>query len=140
MNTDKKRRQRGQAIGEFAIIIPLLFLMIVGLLDVGRIVYVNNALAQGAREGARWGAVQGRASTSGGLDSVAAEVKARMTAVPDAAVSVTCDRLIMTTVDCSTGDIINVHVTSMVTPMTPIIGEFIGPLSFTATAKMSIHQ
>ena len=58
---DTKHKQRGQAIGEFALVIPLLFLMIVGLLDIGRIVYVNNALAQGAREGARWGAVQGRA-------------------------------------------------------------------------------
>ena len=140
MDSNRTGRQRGQAIAEFAIVIPLLFLMIVGLFDVGRIVYINNAVAEGAREGARWGAVQGRAGTSAGLISVADEVKARMTAVPNPAVTVTCDRLITTTIECSTGDIINVQVTSSVTPMTPIIGEFIGPVSVSATAKMSIHQ
>jgi Flp pilus assembly protein TadG len=140
MHPKRTARQRGQAIAEFAIVIPLLFLMLVGLVDVGRIVYINNALAQGAREGARWGAVQGRASSPAGLISVADEVKTRMTAVPNPTVTVTCDRLVTTTTDCSTGDIINVNVTSSVTPITPIIGEFIGALSLTSTAKMSIHQ
>ncbi|MGD8684132.1 MAG: TadE/TadG family type IV pilus assembly protein [Chloroflexota bacterium] len=135
-----KQKQRGQAIGEFALIIPLLFVMIVALLDFGRIVYVNNALAEGAREGARWGAVQGRAATTAGLTSVADETKARMTAVPNPSVTVSCDRLITTTPNCSTGDIIEVTATSVVSPMTPIIGQFIGPVTLTSTAKMSIHQ
>jgi Flp pilus assembly protein TadG len=139
MDTNKQQ-QRGQAIGEFALIIPLLFLMVVALLDFGRIVYVNNALAEGAREGARWGAVQGRAGTTAGLISVADETKARMTAVPNPSVTVSCDRLITTTPNCSTGDIIEVTAASVVSPMTPIIGQFIGPVTLTATAKMSIHQ
>jgi Flp pilus assembly protein TadG len=139
MDTNKQK-QRGQAIGEFALIIPLLFVMIVALLDFGRIVYVNNALAEGAREGARWGAVQGRAATTAGLTSVADETKARMTAVPNPSVTVSCDRLITTTPNCSTGDIIEVTATSVVSPMTPIIGQFIGPVTLTSTAKMSIHQ
>ena len=132
--------QRGQAIGEFALIIPLLFLMIVALLDFGRMIYINNALSEGAREGARWGAVQGRASTTAGLSSVAAETRTRMTAVPNPQVAVICDRLITTTSTCSTGDIIEVTASSVVAPMTPIIGQFIGPVTLSATAKMSIHQ
>ena len=140
MDTKRKRAQRGQAIGEFALVIPLLFLMVVGLLDIGRIVYINNALAQGAREGARWGAVQGRAATTAGLSSVADETRARMTAVPNPSVTVACDRLTTTTPSCSTGDIIEVTAASVVSPMTPIIGEFIGPVTLSSTAKMSIHQ
>jgi Flp pilus assembly protein TadG len=136
----KKRSQRGQAIGEFAVIIPLLFLMVVALLDFGRMVYINNALAEGVREGARWGAVQGRAASTAGLTSVADETKARMTAVPNPSVTVTCDRLITTTATCSTGDIIEVTAASVVSPMTPIIGQFIGPVTLSSTAKMSIHQ
>ena len=136
----KKRSQRGQAIGEFAIIIPLLFLMVVALLDFGRMVYINNALAEGVREGARWGAVQGRAGTAAGLTSVADETELRMTAVPNPMVTATCDRLITTTSTCSTGDIIEVTAVSVVSPMTPIIGQFIGPVTLTSTAKMSIHQ
>jgi Flp pilus assembly protein TadG len=132
-------RQRGQALTEFALVIPLLFLMVVAILDVGRVVYINNALAEGAREGARWGAVQGRASTPTGLSSVADEVRGRMAAVPAPSVTVTCERLITSTTECSTGDILSVQVDTSVSPMTPIIGEFIGPFSLSTTAKMTIH-
>ena len=76
MLTQRRAGERGQAIAEFAIVIPMLFIMIVGLIDVGRMVYINNALAQGAREGARFGAVQGRSSTS------AASPASRMRSVP----------------------------------------------------------
>lgn len=139
MLTQRRAGERGQAIAEFAIVIPMLFIMIVGLIDVGRMVYINNALAQGAREGARFGAVQGRSSTSAGLISVADEVRGRMTAVPNPAVSVTCDRIITTTTECGTGDVLNVRVDTSVAPMTPIIGDLIGPLSFSAVARMTIH-
>jgi Flp pilus assembly protein TadG len=140
MERDTTSTQGGQALGEFALVIPLLFVMVVGLLDIGHMVYVNNALAQGAREGARWGAVQGRAATTAGLASVAEETKGRMTAVPNPTVTVTCDRLITTTPQCSTGDIIEVQASSLVQPMTPIIGQLLGPIYLTSTAKMSIHQ
>jgi Flp pilus assembly protein TadG len=139
MQAQQRLGERGQAIAEFAIVIPMLFLLIVGLIDVGRMVYINNAIAQGAREGARFGAVQGRSSTSAGLISVADEVKGRMTAVPNPTASVTCDRMIMTTTDCGAGDVINVRVDTSVSPMTPIIGDLIGPLSFSAVARITVH-
>lgn len=43
---------------EFALVIPVFFLALVGILDVGRIVYTNSALSQAAREGARLAATQ----------------------------------------------------------------------------------
>lgn len=44
---------------EFAISGTILFMLTVGLVDVGRAFYMYNELASAARFGARWGAVQG---------------------------------------------------------------------------------
>jgi Flp pilus assembly protein TadG len=46
-------RSRGQAIAEFAIVIPLFLLLLVGLFDLGRAIFAYNTLTNAAREGAR---------------------------------------------------------------------------------------
>lgn len=48
----------GQALVEFAVVLPVFFLAIFGLLDVGRLVYTNSAISQAAREGARLAATE----------------------------------------------------------------------------------
>jgi hypothetical protein len=45
--------QRGQAIVEFALVIPLFLLVLVGLFDIGRAVFSYNTLTNAAREGVR---------------------------------------------------------------------------------------
>jgi len=47
------RRTRGQALVEFALVIPLFLLMLVALFDLGRAVFAYNTLTNAAREGAR---------------------------------------------------------------------------------------
>ena len=51
-------RGRGQALVEFALVFPVFLLVLFGLVDVGRYVYVANALNQASREGARVGSVE----------------------------------------------------------------------------------
>jgi Flp pilus assembly protein TadG len=46
-------RGRGQALVEFALVIPLFLLLLVALFDVGRAVFSYNTLTNAAREGAR---------------------------------------------------------------------------------------
>ncbi len=53
-----RRRSRGQALVEFALVIPLFLLMLFGLVDMARLVHANSALSQAAREGARVASVQ----------------------------------------------------------------------------------
>jgi hypothetical protein len=48
----------GQALVEFAIALPIFLLALFGVVDAGRLVYVNSALSQAAREGARLGATE----------------------------------------------------------------------------------
>jgi Flp pilus assembly protein TadG len=48
----------GQTMVEFALVLPILLLMFFGVIDFGRLVYMNSVLSQAAREGARVGAVE----------------------------------------------------------------------------------
>lgn len=61
----RQRRQRGVAMVEFALVAGLFFLLVMGLLDVGKGVYVKNTLDAAARDGARAGVVLDSASGSG---------------------------------------------------------------------------
>ncbi len=48
-----KVRRRGVAVVEFALCLPLIVLLMLGIWEVGRIAQVSNVLANGAREAAR---------------------------------------------------------------------------------------
>jgi Flp pilus assembly protein TadG len=54
---------RGQSLVEFALLLPLMLLIITGLFDVARAVWEENTLAYAAREGTRYGIVHGSAGT-----------------------------------------------------------------------------
>jgi Flp pilus assembly protein TadG len=49
---------RGQALTEVAMVAPLFFLMVFGTIDIGRVVWANDAVAGAAREGARYASVR----------------------------------------------------------------------------------
>ena len=51
-------RTRGQALVEFALVLPVFLLIVFGIIDIGRYVYINNAFNQAAREAARYGSVE----------------------------------------------------------------------------------
>ena len=55
-----KPRTRGQSIIEFALLFPLVFLLITGLFDLGRAVFYLSTINTAAREGTRWAIVQGK--------------------------------------------------------------------------------
>jgi hypothetical protein len=46
-------RSRGQAIAEFALVLPLLVFFLMGTIDLGRAIYTYNGVSQAAREIAR---------------------------------------------------------------------------------------
>lgn len=58
------RCERGQALVEFAFVLPVLLMLIVGLFDVARAVEQENTLAFAAREGTRYAIVHGSSSSS----------------------------------------------------------------------------
>lgn len=53
----RREGERGTAILEMALLLPVLLLVVLGTIDFGRAVYVHNALANAARDGARFASV-----------------------------------------------------------------------------------
>ncbi|MGE5140346.1 MAG: TadE/TadG family type IV pilus assembly protein, partial [Rudaea sp.] len=55
-----KPPDRGQSLLEFALVLPALLLMVMGIFDLGWAVYAQNSIALAAREGARTGIITTR--------------------------------------------------------------------------------
>jgi len=123
------RRERGQEALEFALIFPILFLILMGIFDMGRVTYYYSLLHNIAREGARYGTV---------FPDDGAGIQAAIEAL---AVGVDPATLVITvTVDEGAG-IIQVAVAYDMPLVTPLIGTFFGgsnvvPISSQATMRL----
>jgi Flp pilus assembly protein TadG len=60
----RERAEQGQALVEMALMLPVLVLLLVGVFDLGRAVWLSNSLAMAVREGTRYGVVHGALSAS----------------------------------------------------------------------------
>jgi Flp pilus assembly protein TadG len=60
----RERADQGQALVEMALMLPVLVLLLVGVFDLGRAVWLSNSLAMAVREGTRYGVVHGALSAS----------------------------------------------------------------------------
>ncbi len=85
--------QRGQALVEFALVLPLMLLVVLGLTDLARVVWQYNTLAYAAREGTRYAIVHGAASvtpvgpTNPSEPNIAAIVRSKAIGVADVTVT-----------------------------------------------------
>lgn len=57
-----RRDEQGQAVVEFALVLPLMLLLLVGIIDAAGAVWASNTLAGAAREGTRYAIVHGASS------------------------------------------------------------------------------
>ncbi len=79
---DTRYRQKGQSLVEFALLLPLLILILSGLLDLGRVYYVLVTLEDMAAEGAAYAAIH--PYDAGGIWSRASQASGGMITVsPD---------------------------------------------------------
>lgn len=113
------RKDSGQGLLEFALVIPLLMLIVLGLFDLGYAVFIDNMIANAAREGARVGIVRTKTDD---------DIEARIYAAAPGLNLPSCPSCI--TIDPSPertfGSPITVTVTMTYTPMTPLVGQFLG--------------
>jgi Flp pilus assembly protein TadG len=70
------RDRRGQALAEFALIMPILFLLIAGIIEFGRGWNVKQVLTDAAREGARYTVVQDNVPPT--MDQVKDRIRQRL--------------------------------------------------------------
>lgn len=145
------RRSRGQALVEFSLIlIPFLFLLL-GVVDLGRGIYTNNAVAQAAREIARTTSVHPCAggfpcATFGNSTETLATIATQSSMVPSmgtpaiACVDVTDAAPTSPSGAaraCRPGDFVRVTVTAPFSVITPFLGA-IAPSTLTSTSHIQI--
>ena len=119
--------QRGQTLVEFALIVPVFLLVVIGLFDVGRGVFAYNTVANAARGAARVAIVDQDP------DAIRAEAKRLGVALglSDADIELTaCSEF-----DCVYG----VTVTYDYDAATPLIGQLFDP-TITSTARMPVEN
>jgi hypothetical protein len=163
----RRPRTPGQSLVEFALVLPVFFLLLFGLIDMGRYVYLNSTLSQAAREGARVGAVEafwmGRAdvgcNTTGGpvcpanLTTLRTDVlnganrmMAPFGSIAAADLYTSCDATSapapVGSKTCSSqtvGGVVSVRVVVVFRPITPLISSFFPSITTQASATMVIN-
>jgi Flp pilus assembly protein TadG len=101
-----QKRKRGQALVEAAIIAPLIILFLLGMIDIGRMVYSKIMFTNAAREGAYYLSVSTDSSPTGLINTVHNEVQNSGVGFTDVVIvspgTVCPDRLICVIPSCIT--------------------------------------
>lgn len=135
----RRPRTRGQALVEFALIIPIFLLLVFGLVDLGRAVFISNSLAEAARDGARYGSVQARAYDDTTRNDVELWVVDRLVGVPNPTVEATCEPA-SPSFGCTVDDVLIVTASTDLQMITPIIGQIIGPLQLEGRSEAVVNN
>ncbi len=124
------RQVRGQSLVEFALVVPILILIIVGTFDLGFAVYADNTLSLAAREGARYAVTRRTTATDADICQRVSQSAAALT--------VTCT--VTWTPGRTQGSTVSVTATANYTPLTPVIGNLVGSGGhITLTGKSSMY-
>lgn len=153
----RRGRTRGQALVEFAMVLPIFLLVLFAIVDVARYVYTQNALNNMAREAARASAVESRpacaqAARDACADSIA---RTRITGVglkagtatsgsPAAVgVYVECraqsDLSLVSMAACKSNDILKVRLNSDFILVTPLVSSFLSTLALSGEAQVTVN-
>jgi Flp pilus assembly protein TadG len=156
----RRDRSAGQALAEFALIVPILVMAIFGVIDFGRYVYTQNALNEAAREAARAASVSTRPTECAGQTrDVCAQTiaSARLVGVIGGTPPATVQCFRVTNTDggdadtdldlasvpassCSTTHLFKVTVTNQFNLLTPIIAQFMGPRTLTGVTQVTVQS
>lgn len=151
-------RSRGQSLVEFALVFPIIILLIAGFFEIGRAVYAYNTIANAARQGARVATVDQVANVSECDETRPIEDPyephwtirgCAMTA--GATIGITSSNISVsyaappgTTLSCDptlhVGCIASVTVTYNFTVATPFVSQLIGPIAMSQTSSMPIER
>ncbi len=156
-----RRRSRGQALLEFALVLPIFLLIVFGIIDIGRYVYLTNAFNEGAREGARYGSVEqwqygcpASVVTQTRFACTAAVALGRVAGAPAyvSTPTVTCyskggdSSTAVASAACRAGYMLQVTVSTPTSPanqqfhfLTPVIGQLLGSPTISGQASVVVQ-
>jgi Flp pilus assembly protein TadG len=163
----RRRDVRGQGLVEFALVFPVIVLILFGVFDFGRAIYAYNTIANAARQGARvaavnqvvtantrcnedmpvenpldpdWSVLACAASSAVSLGVQTSDVVVAYTP-PASTPTLACPSIPSPpTSPLSVGCIVSVTVKYKWTPNTPVIGNILGPITLVSTSTMPIER
>lgn len=112
LRSTKRNRQDGQGLVEFALVLPIMMLILMSILDFGRAIYAYSVVANCAREGARF-AITGPANP----DDI-------ITVVQNAAMGLDSAQLTVN-VTYPGADLIRVEVNYTLLLITPLVSQIV---------------
>jgi len=138
-NRDRRRSRRGQTLVEFALILPIFILLLVGIFDFGRAVYAYNTISNASREAVRLGIVDQNVAA---LQAEAVKAAVSLGASPsDVDVAfLTPDLLGTCTSPYGLGCVVEITVHYQYNAATPIVGNLVGTIDMTATTREPIER
>ena len=148
-------RSRGQTLVEFALVFPIFMLVLFGIIDVGRFVYVSNSLNEASREGARYGSVEqwqyacpASVGSPDRFTCTSAVTLGRLAGAPaNVAATVTCETVgaggvlsNVTAANCGQNDLLIVQATAPSFQfLTPGIGRILGTPTISGLTQAAIQ-
>jgi Flp pilus assembly protein TadG len=128
-----KRREKGQSLLEFALILPVLIIMLAGVLDLGRLYYAYVAVTDAAAEGASYAAIHPGEDTRDAVFRRAQEASGALVQIDPNLVEVNCPTI-------ASGAPITVTVSYSFTVATPLFNALVpdGVLRLRAVATEAI--
>lgn len=124
---------RGQALVEFALILPILLILILGLIDVGRAVGAYNSVSNAARSGARVAIVNQNVSV------ITDTVEDEAVGLPD--VDVQPNFNVESDPQCpQIGCLVEITVSAPYSPATPFISNLIGEITVSSSSLMPMER
>ena len=143
-----RRRERGQGLVEFALVLPVIVLVVFGLFDLGRGVFTANTLAQAARQASRTAMVD---QDTNRVKAIAI-ANAPTLGLTNSNVSVCFKTDDTTQTNCNSPTIDNcpqatrvigclaiVTTTLNYQPMTPVLGSLFSSIVLTSTSVQAIE-
>jgi Flp pilus assembly protein TadG len=125
-----RRRDEGQSLVEISLILPIVILLVVVVFDLGRAVYAQHTVGNAARGGLRVAIVN---QTLARIEDGARE----------RAVGLDPNRLTVTPIPCTTTQIgceIGVTVAYPFEPITPLVGNIVGPMTLQSTSRAPVER
>lgn len=152
----RSRHTRGQSLVEFALLLPVLLLIIFGVMDFGRAIFQYSTVAEGARQAGRLAvvdqtvsAVKARAIASSIGITLDADPNGVRVCFKDSAMSTPADLSCANTTSstlCNTGVapkligcLAVVETRSTFTALTPVISSLVGQIQLTSRAVNPIE-
>lgn len=154
----RRRTGSGQSLVEFALVFPIIVLLVMGFMEIGRAVFAYNTIANAARQGARVAAVNQLADVTECDESRPIEdpyephwslrgcaiLAGKTIGLTTSNVAISYVAPPGTTLDCDPtlhiGCIAAVTVSYHFTLTTPFVSTLIGPFTMSQTSEMPIER